>query len=201
MPSMSPERGRDFWRSLDELCDTPEFQEKVAKEFPNLLPEVVSPGTRRHFLKIMGASMALAGISGCTWPRWPKAKILPYSYRQEGRNPGAPLHFATSGEVAGVARPVLAKSYDGRPIKIEGNPEHPASRGAASAQTQASILELYDPDRSTGLAHRTEAGLEDSDWVHLQEELHVPLATWRREQGSRVPHPDGGLQLPPASRR
>ena len=172
---MNPEtKGRAYWRSLEEQADTPEFRERLEREFPTALPETWEPGSRRQFLKLMGASLALTGVVGCnpnnpTWPRWKPAKILPYAFRPEGWKPGSPQHFATSFEIGGVARALLAKSYDGRPIKIEGNPEHPASLGGADALSQASILGLYDPDRSRGPA-RFEGGAEtDASWGEFLE--------------------------------
>ncbi len=176
--------GKAYWRSLDELVDSPDFQAHVDKEFPNLLPTDASPATRRQFLKVMGASLALAGVAGCDWdPRWPKAKILPYANRPDGQSPGAPQHFATSMELGGFARPVLVKSYDGRPIKIEGNPEHVASQGATDLLTQASILGLYDPDRSQSVAR---GGKVTSDWNQLLSDLRPALGGFRNAQGERI---------------
>jgi molybdopterin-containing oxidoreductase family iron-sulfur binding subunit len=136
-----------YWRSLDELSDTPEFRDFLFREFPAGATELLSETTRRGFLRVMGASLALAGI-GVTSCRWPTEKILPYSYRPEGLIDGQPNFYATAMELGGVASGLLVTSYDGRPIKIEGNPSHPGSLGSSTAQQQASILELYDPDRS-----------------------------------------------------
>ena len=147
--------GKAYWRSLDELADTPEFQRLVAQEFPGLEGDLVDPATRRDFLKVLGASLGLAGMVSC---RWPKQLIVPAA-RPEGRTPGVPQQFASALELAGAAVGVLVTSYDGRPVKIEGNPLHPASRGAASAQAQAAVLELYDPDRSRSPVRR-EGGRE-----------------------------------------
>ncbi len=143
--------GSAYWRSLDELADTPEFREFMRKEFPNNATELLDGGTRRQFLKVMAASLAMAGLTGC---RWPKEKIVPYARRPENRNPGTPVQFATSMEINGVATGLLMTSYDGRPVKAEGNPLHPGSHGAASTFAQASILELYDPDRSQHVVDR-----------------------------------------------
>jgi len=178
--------GRSYWRSLDELEGTPGFQELVDREFAQLLPEVVEPETRRHFLKIMGASLALAGVTGCgnpTWPRWPAAKILPYAYRPPDRHPGTPLHFATSWELGGVAKPLLVKSYDGRPIKAEGNPEHPASRGAADTWSQAGVLEMYDPDRSRGPARFRGGSETEATWDEFQIEIASAMNRLRGSGG------------------
>jgi len=148
-------KGASYWRSLAHLADSPEMQEMIGKEFPGYdVDEMLSPASRRSFLKFAGASMALAGLtlSGCR--RWPEEKLAPYSTNPRGRIPGVPEQYATAMEVGGVAQPLLVTSYDGRPIKIEGNPSHPFSwtvkekLGSADAFAQASILEMYDPHRS-----------------------------------------------------
>nr|MDQ3023665.1 TAT-variant-translocated molybdopterin oxidoreductase [bacterium] len=144
--------GPKYWRSLEELSDTPEFREFLHQEFPAGATELLSETTRRGFLRLMGASLALAGI-GMSSCRWPTEKILPYSYRPEGFIDGQPNYYATAMEVGGVATGLLVTSYDGRPIKIEGNPSHPGSLGSSTSQQQAAILELYDPDRSQSPLH------------------------------------------------
>ncbi|MBI1367886.1 MAG: 4Fe-4S dicluster domain-containing protein [Planctomycetes bacterium] len=151
MPSVNPNKtGRAYWRSLDDLQDTPQFRELLSKEFADYTPEqILESPSRRSFMKIMGASMALAGagsMSGCR--RWPEQKVAPYNMRPEGRIPGIPVHYATAMELGGVAQPLLVTSFDGRPTKIEGNPSHPQSNGAAGVYAQASVLEMYDPERS-----------------------------------------------------
>ncbi len=138
--------GPTYWRSLDELADTPEFRRFVENEFPTYAPSLITKPTRRAFLKLMGASVALAGLTGCR--RWPQRKLAPYNARPEGQTPGEPEHYATAYELGGVAKPLLITAYDGRPVKVEGNAEHPASGGAAEAFAQASILDVYDPHRS-----------------------------------------------------
>lgn len=153
--------GREYWRSLDELADTPQFRAFVESEFPSLAPEMLSSTTRRQFLKLMGASAALAGLTGC---RWPEEKITPYAHRPEDRTPGVPAHYATALERNGVATGLLVASYDGRPVKIEGNPSHPLSRGASDVFMQASVLELYDPDRSRYLVERDKGQSSARAW-------------------------------------
>lgn len=143
--------GKPYWRSLEELADSPAFRERVQQEFPGLADELLAPATRRSFLKVMAASMALAGLTAC---RWPKERIMPFAYRPEGYVPGAPQFFATALELGGVGFGVLVKSVDGRPLKVEGNPLHPGSLGATTGWAQGAVLELYDPERSTGLARR-----------------------------------------------
>ncbi|MGV3516855.1 TAT-variant-translocated molybdopterin oxidoreductase [Luteitalea sp.] len=145
--------GPTFWRSLDEVAETPEFQQYLQREFPENAAEWSDPAGRRQFLKLMGASLALAGVTGCT--RQPTEHIVPYVTPPEGYVPGKTQLFATSMPRDGYAEPVLAVSHHGRPIKIEPNPEHPAG-GGTSRYAQASILGLYDPDRSQSLTYRGE---------------------------------------------
>ena len=147
-----PARPKTYWRSLDELAETAEFRAVGEREFPTLVPEILGPTGRRSFMKLMGASVALAGLTAC---RWPKERILPFAHRPEGRTPGVPEFYASAMELGGVAAALLVKSVDGRPIKVEGNPEHPESRGVAGVFAQASVLELYDPDRSRSPVERT----------------------------------------------
>ncbi|MEI6669068.1 MAG: TAT-variant-translocated molybdopterin oxidoreductase [Acidobacteriota bacterium] len=141
-----------YWRSLEELADTEEFQRWLHREFPEQASEFADPVGRRQFLRLMGASLALAGVSACT--RQPAEAIVPYVRPPEGFVPGKPLMFATAVTLGGIATGVLVESHEGRPTKIEGNPEHPASLGATDLFTQASILSLYDPDRSQTLTYR-----------------------------------------------
>jgi MoCo/4Fe-4S cofactor protein with predicted Tat translocation signal len=138
--------GRRYWKSLEELADTPGFQDFLHREFPENASEWTDPSGRREFLKVMGASMALAGLTACT--RQPEETIVPYVKPPEEIVPGRALYFATAVTEGGYAKGVLVESHEGRPTKIEGNPDHPASLGATDAVTQAAILELYDPDRS-----------------------------------------------------
>jgi len=153
MPPMKndKETGLTYWRSLDELARTPEFQEAVRREFPGDDWDRLPPATRRQFLKVMGASVAMAGLTAC---RWPKEEIVPFAHRPEGRTPGVPERFATSMELGGAALGMVVTSFDGRPIKAEGNRLHPDSLGALTAIAQADILQLYDPDRSRRLLLR-----------------------------------------------
>ncbi len=138
--------GRRYWRSLEELSDTPEFREYIEREFPSQASEFNDPAGRRQFLKLMGASLALAGVGACT--RQPYEKLVPYVRQPEEVIPGRPLFFATAMPQGGLGMPLLAENHLGRPTKLEGNPEHPASLGATDLFSQASVLGLYDPDRS-----------------------------------------------------
>ena len=169
--------GPAYWRSLDELADTPDFRAFVEKEFPGYSPEGMLSSTRRSFLKIMGASLALAGLTGCR--RWPVRKLAPYNQRPEGHTPGEPEFYASAFELDGVAQPILVTAYDGRPIKIEGNPDHPQSRGAASLHAQASILDLYDPHRCRFVTHDGER----STWAAADLAIVKALAGAGRGKG------------------
>ncbi len=142
-----PEIGQKYWRSLDQLADTAEFREWVNREFPSGASEFTDPVGRRHFMKIMGASFLLAGV-GLTGCRRPEEKIIPFSRLPEGYVHGVAQYFATAMPTRTGAIPLLVKSHEGRPTKIEGNPEHPDSNGATDLHAQASILGLYDPDRA-----------------------------------------------------
>src|SRR5919112_5595867 len=141
--------GRLYWRSLGELADTPQFREYLHREFPEQASQWNDPQGRRQFLKLMSASLALAGVSACT--KQPAEKIVPYVRQPEDLVPGKPLFFATAMSLGGVATGLLVESHEGRPTKIEGNPLHPGSLGAADVFGQAAILGLYDPDRSQTL--------------------------------------------------
>lgn len=143
---LTASKGKEYWRSLEELSDTPAFQEILHREFPSLASEFTDPVGRRKFLKLMGASLALAGLTACT--RQPTEQIAPYVRQPEGLVPGQSLFFATAMTMNGIATGLLVQSHEGRPTKIEGNPDHPASLGATDRFAQASVLQLYDPDRS-----------------------------------------------------
>lgn len=136
---------KTYWRSLDQLGKQPEFQEFVDREFPEGASELSSPMSRRSFMHLMGASFALAGLASC---RRPEEKILPYSKQPEDVVLGIPKYYATALQAGPEVLGVLVESHEGRPTKIEGNPQHPNSLGATNAFAQAAILDLYDPDRS-----------------------------------------------------
>jgi MoCo/4Fe-4S cofactor protein with predicted Tat translocation signal len=138
--------GPEYWRSLEELAGTESFQHYLHREFPEAASEMTDPETRRHFLKLMGASLALAGVSGCAI-RTPE-QIAPWVKSPEQIVPGRPQFYATSMTFGGLATGLLVESHAGRPTKIEGNPDHPASLGSTDTFSQAATLALYDPDRS-----------------------------------------------------
>jgi len=141
---------RKYWRSLDQLADTPEFRKYLEAEFPDRLDRPSGTIARRDFLSLMGASLALAGLAGC---RRPVEKIVPYVTQPEEVVPGTPEFYATSRPSGLSAEGILVASHEGRPTKIEGNPGHPATRGATDPALQAEILNLYDPDRSGLVKH------------------------------------------------
>jgi molybdopterin-containing oxidoreductase family iron-sulfur binding subunit len=150
-PCPVPDTGPKYWRSLDQLADTPEFRQWAEREFPSGASELTDPVTRRSFVKLMSASCLLAGF-GLTGCRKPVENIYPFSKMPEGYVHGVAKFYATSMPTRGSAVPLLARSDDGRPTKVEGNPDHPDSNGGTDRYTQASILNLYDPDRSTRFA-------------------------------------------------
>jgi len=180
----SDTHGKAYWRSLDDLAETPEFKEFLHKEFPGGI-EAFSSTSRRHFLKVMGASLAMAGLAGC---RWPKENILPFANRPDGRTPGVAQHYATTYDLGGVGSGLLVTSYDGRPVKVEGNPGHPQNRGATTAQEQALILEMYDPDRSQWVVRRGENGRKTSTWKAFGEfaRSHMNALKTNRGVGLRI---------------
>src|SRR5579862_750592 len=166
------------WRGLDELADTPEFRNHRENEFPHGANDPDAKIDRRDLLKVMAASAAFAGLTGCT--KLPTQKIVPYVRQAEEIIPGKPLFYATSVTLGGVATGVLVESHMARPTKIEGNPDHPGSLGAADSFSQASVLGLYDPDRSQAEIHDGRIG----SWAEFQEEFSTALAGEKGNGGS-----------------
>jgi MoCo/4Fe-4S cofactor protein with predicted Tat translocation signal len=164
--------GRRFWKNLDELAETPAFHELMREEFPRQAGagEWVDAVSRRGFLKVMGASLALAGMAGCT--KQPDEEIFPYVKQPEDLVLGKPMYFATAFPFPTGAIPVLVKSDSFRPIKVDGNPEHPMSKGRSDAFTQATVLDLYDPDRSQHVRHRG----QNSSFGEFQKALQEAAA-------------------------
>jgi MoCo/4Fe-4S cofactor protein with predicted Tat translocation signal len=165
--------GRKYWRSLDQLADKPEFQEWVHREFPENASEMLDGSSRRNILKLMAASFGLAGLTAC---RRPVEHILPNAKGVEDYIPGKPYFYATAMPLGGTVQGLLVETHDGRPTKIEGNPDHPYSLGAASAFHQASILNLYDPDRLKSVT----ADGKPSTW----EEYKKFAPDWFAKQGA-----------------
>jgi MoCo/4Fe-4S cofactor protein with predicted Tat translocation signal len=173
-------RGRRLWRGLEELADTPEFRAHLENEFPHGPNDPAAKLDRRELMKVMAASAAFAGLTGCT--KLPTQKIVPYVRQPEQIIPGKPLFYATAVTLGGVATGVLVESHMARPTKIEGNPDHPGSLGACDAHSQASILGLYDPDRSQAAIHDGRIG----SLAEFQGELSTALAAEKGNSGSGV---------------
>jgi molybdopterin-containing oxidoreductase family iron-sulfur binding subunit len=163
---LAGKQGKQYWRTLEELSDDPHFADLLHREFPRAASEWDESVDRRDFLKLMGASLALAGMAGCGKSDEPL--VAPYVRQPEGMVLGRPQHYATVMPFAGDALGLLVESHEGRPTKIDGNPEHPASLGATDVFAQAAILDLYDPDRGKAPMHMGE------------------LDTWERFQGAAV---------------
>jgi molybdopterin-containing oxidoreductase family iron-sulfur binding subunit len=170
--------GRTYWKSLEELARAPQFLEFLHREFPEQAASFDDPEGRRGFLRVMGASLALAGLTGCT--RQPEEKIVPYVKPPEDVVPGRPLFFATAVSDGGYAKGVLVESHMGRPTKVEGNPDHPASLGATDVFGQASVLDLYDPDRSQTLTYLGEI----RPWGSFLAAVKTALDGQRATQGA-----------------
>ena len=167
---LKPLKGKRYWRSVDELADTAEFQAAVEREFPGSAQEWVDPVSRRGFMKLMGASLALAGLAGCT--KQPDEPIYPYVKAPEDLILGKPMYFATAHPFVTGAVPLLVKSDQFRPIKIDGNPDHPYNQGSSDPFTQATLLDLYDPDRSQHVTYRG----ENREWAEFAEGLRIKAA-------------------------
>lgn len=178
--------GREFWRSLDELADTDKFRDFLHREFPALNapetdPSLLDPTGRRNFMKLMSASLALAGLTACT--RQPKELLVPYVKVPEGLVPGKSSYYATAMTLGGVAQGLLVESNEGRPTKIEGNPDHP-TRGGTDVFAQASVLSLYDPDRSQSATYLGDV----RTWGDFLNGFRAALDGQRSKQG-------GGLRI------
>ncbi len=170
-------KGSRLWRSIDELANTPEFQAAVEKEFPSAAQEWIDPVSRRGFLKLMGASMALAGMAGCT--KQPEETIYPYVHQPEDLVLGKPMYFATAHPLPVGATPLLVKSSEFRPIKVDGNPEHPYNAGSSDVFAQGSLLALYDPDRSQRVLYRG----ENRNWGEFVQALQEKVASTKDGTG------------------
>jgi MoCo/4Fe-4S cofactor protein with predicted Tat translocation signal len=177
---LAAEKGRGYWRTIDELSGSEDFDEMLRNEFPRQTSEWLDSVSRRGFLKMMGASMALAGLSACT--KQPEEAIVPYVKQPEDLIPGRPMYFATAMPFPTGAHPLLVKSNEFRPTKIEGNPRQPASAGATDVLAQASILDLYDPDRSQHVTYRGEA----RNWADFLTFINDYLARNQGKQGAGI---------------
>ena len=174
------QNGKQYWRSIEEHADTPEFRDFITEEYPHEIEQWDNSLSRRNFVKVMGASLALAGLSGCVIQ--PPEKIVPYVTQPENMLPGKPLFFATAMSIGGVATGLLAKSADGRPIKIEGNPNHPGSQGGTDILAQASLLGMYDPDRSQEVTYRG----SPKTWESFMVEMRAAIEQNRVDGGAGI---------------
>lgn len=174
---------KKYWRSLGELHSTPEFEEILHREFPVAASEYPEGVSRRRWMQIMGASVALASVSGC---RWEDEKISPSVSRPEGMIPGEPQKYATFVELGGQAQSLLVTSYDGRPIKVEGNPDSAQNRGSSTAQAQSETLSLYDPDRAVGVIERQDGNRYVRDWQAFLAYSDKVLGQARENGGARL---------------
>jgi MoCo/4Fe-4S cofactor protein with predicted Tat translocation signal len=169
-------KGPNYWRSLEELAASKGFEDLLHREFPQQASEWDGGDEgRRNFLKLMGASLALGGLSACT--RQPTEHIFPYVNAPENVIPGKPLYYATAFTMSGVSTGILMESHMGRPTKVEGNPLHPASLGGTDVMTQASVLGLYDPDRSQTLNFLGEIRTYASFLTMIRDVLSGPAMT------------------------
>jgi MoCo/4Fe-4S cofactor protein with predicted Tat translocation signal len=175
--------GPEYWRSLEELVGSEDFQTALHREFPKGASEWIDSVSRRGFLKVMGASLGLAGLTattGCV--RLPSEPIVPYVRQPEGVIPGRPMYYATASTLGGYASPLLVESHLGRPTKVEGNDLHPASLGGTDIFAQASILGLYDPDRS-----QTVTSMGDvRSWQSFMSAIRGPLSAQKGLQGAGI---------------
>ena len=183
--------GRRYWRSLDELSRNDRFGDMLQQEFPRLSAEW-DPMHRRDFLRLMGASLALGGLTACT--RQPVEKIIPYVKQPENTIPGKAAFYATSMASHGYAIGLLATSHMGRPTKVDGNELHPASLGGSDAMTQASVLTMYDPDRSRSVRRKGESA--PSTWDAFSAELTATLEKQKATQGAGLRFLTGAVTSP-----
>src|SRR5712691_10068737 len=171
--------GRQYWRTLEELAEDPKFEELLHREFPRQAPSEWDDSVdRRDFLKLMAASLAFAGLSGCG--RTPEQYVVPYVKQPEGMTLGKPQFYATAMPFGADAIGLLVESHEGRPTKIEGNPDHPSSLGATNVFAQASVLNLYDPDRAQTV---TKYG-EIQTWSLFVQSAQALAATMKGTNGA-----------------
>src|SRR5580693_4985834 len=173
-------KGPEYWRSLEELAGSPEFRDMLHREFPKGASEWVDSVSRRGFLRLMGASLAMAGMTGCT--KLPLQEIVPYVRQPEQVIPGVAMYYATAFTLSGYANPLLVESQLGRPTKVEGNSLHPASLGGTDIFAQASILGMYDPDRSQAITHIGDV----EPWAEFVKEIKGRLAVQKGLGGAGI---------------
>ena len=176
----SEKTGPQYWRSLEELAGSPEFKEALHREFPKGASEWLDTVSRRGFLKVLGASLGLAGMTGCV--KLPLEPIVPYVRQPENVIPGRPMYYASAVTLGGYANPVLVESHLGRPTKIEGNDKHPVSLGGTDIFMQAELLTMYDPDRSQSVVSMG----EQRSWAAFMNAIRGPLSAQKPLQGAGI---------------
>lgn len=191
---LAGQQGARFWRSLSEYEGTEEFQRFLKEEFPQGQPTGLDAMGRRDFFRVMAASMAMAGLTGCR--PYPTEKIVPYVEPPKEFLPGMPIEYASSFEMGGIGAGVVVRSRDGRPTKIEGNKLHPGSLGATDLFAQAEMLNLYDPDRARSVRYRGRI----STWEEFLEQLDAALKA-AEAAGSAEPWSKLRVLTPPGCAR
>ena len=172
---------RMSWHALEQVAESQEFRRFIGQRNPALGPFMLGP-SRRRVLQIMAASFAMGGLAACGRPSNSYSKIIPYVKQPTGLTPAAPIYYASAHVHDGIANGVLVTTFDGRPIKIEGNPEHPWNQGATDLFMQAYVLGLYDPDRAQSVVH---VG-RDSSWDEFHSDMYGRFNALRALKGSGV---------------
>ncbi len=198
-----PVTGKKYWRSLDQLANTPQFRQWLTREFPKGADEFNAGGvSRRSFLKLMGASTALAGL-GLSSCRRPEKHLVPFTKSAEWSIPGKPLFYASSMPHRNGAQPLIVTTHDGRPTKIEGNPHHPTSMGATGTFAQATLLDMYDPDRSATFRNRGQPMRKAADfdkWLvtRFDGKEQPAVVSWRPgRSAAKAWHSSSSRTIPP----
>ena len=184
-----------MWRSLEEWAATPDFEERLHREFPRGASEWDNTVHRRDFLRLMGASLALAGLGACT--KQPLEKIVPYVEPPEDQVPGKASYYASATTFLGFGQGIVVESHQGRPTKIEGNPDHPMSLGATTIWAQADVLDLYHPDRAKDVT----TGESLSTWNVFIERLNRALAAQAEKGGAGLRFLTGNVTSPTMARQ
>ncbi|EPC03757.1 hypothetical protein L861_00235 [Litchfieldella anticariensis FP35 = DSM 16096] len=187
--------GPTYWRSLEELADDEAFSEFLADEFPGHDSVWAAPLDRRRVLKLMAASFALGGLTACDGQ--PRERLTPYIDMPEGLLPGRPRYYATTYPIDGYAHGVLVQSREGRPVKVEGNPDHPATLGACDVFSQASVLSLYDPDRASTVMQRGHI----AGYSEFLTALQAQQNRWDATRGKGLAFLTGTITSPSESER